>query len=374
MKTCHTKIPITGINVHLLMALLLSSMLILAFPIDGHSITTMSIQFQNTLRLVSLDMPRKEIIETLGVPDIIKSEGMCLQYEYLGLSIFLNRNDQVEQIYLARNFKGTLGNNKQAKGINLSDIEKEFGSRKDIVKLNYQPSPSIQTKATTETENNSDPTGREKGEYPLQYPGNKKLYMFYNRGEVLKYKYVDDEEGIAFWMDHNQQLYATVLYTSRGKNAIVSLPAVKAKPAAPEEKKVKVPEVVRLPIVHFDFDKYNIKKLYIPELDQHIAYLKQHSSSPVTVEGHTDSKGTDEYNQKLSERRANIVRQYLIEKGIASSRIQVVGYGERKPIADNNTEQGRAINRRAEFEVTVEKMMPDSSGKETGPPKTMDNE
>jgi OOP family OmpA-OmpF porin len=83
--------------------------------------------------------------------------------------------------------------------------------------------------------------------------------------------------------------------------------------------------------------------------------LGANPSSPVTVEGHTDSIGSNQYNQKLSERRANAVRQYLIEKGIASSRIQVIGYGEERPIADNKTAEGRAKNRRAEFQVTVEK-------------------
>jgi outer membrane protein OmpA-like peptidoglycan-associated protein len=335
------------------MIAVLCGMLILAFPIKGHSITTMSIQFQDTLRLISLDMPRKEVIETLGTPDIIKSEGMCLQYESMGLSIFINQNDQVEQIYLARDFKGSVGNKQPAKGIMLADIEKEFGASKDTAILNYQPSPIIQTKATAETENKTDPTGREKGEFPLQYPGERKLYMFYHDGKPMKYKYVLDEEGIAFWLDHNMQLYATVLYTARVKNATVYLPAAAKEPAA--EKAKKAMEKIRLPIVHFDFDKYNIKKLYIPDLDQHVAYLSANPSSPVTVEGHTDSIGSDQYNQKLSERRANAVRKYLIDKGIASSRIQVVGYGEQRPIADNKTKEGRAINRRAEFEVTVEK-------------------
>jgi outer membrane protein OmpA-like peptidoglycan-associated protein len=329
----------------------LCGMLILAFPIKGHSITTMSIQFEDTLRLISLDMPRKEVIETLGTPDIIKRDGMCLQYESMGLSVYINQNDQVEQIYLARDFKGSVGNKQPSMGIQLADIEKEFGSHVDVDKLNYQPSPVIQTKATTETENKSDPTGKEKGEFPLQYPGNKKLYMFYNNGKIMKYKYVLDEEGIAFWLDHNMQLYATVLYTSRVKNAVVNLPVAVKEQAAVTKAAVKL----RLPIVHFDFDKYNIKKIYVPDLDQHVAYLSANPSSPVTVEGHTDYIGSDQYNQNLSERRANAVRKYLIEKGIASSRIRVVGYGEKRPIADNKTKEGRAINRRAEFEVTVEK-------------------
>ena len=325
----------------------------LAFSINGHAVTTMSIQFKDTLRLISLDMPRKEVIETLGTPDIIKSDGMCLQYQSMGISIFLNQNDQVEQVYLSGDFQGSVGNKLQPKGILLTDIEKEFGAHTSVEKLNYQPSGIIQTKATTETENKTDTSGKEKGEFPLQYLGEKKLYMFYNAGTVIKYKYVDDEEGIAFWLDHNQQLYATVLYTARVKNAVVNLPDAAKEPVPVKEKAAA--EKFRLPIVHFDFDKYNIKKIYVPQLDEHIAYLTEHSSSPVVVEGHTDSKGTDHYNQKLSERRANAVRQYLVQRGIASVRIRVMGYGEKRPIADNKTDEGRAINRRAEFEVTTEK-------------------
>ena len=72
-------------------AVLCGMLILLLFPINGHSITTMSIQFEDALRLISLDMPRREVIETLGTPDFIKSEGMCLQYEYLGLSVFINK-------------------------------------------------------------------------------------------------------------------------------------------------------------------------------------------------------------------------------------------------------------------------------------------
>ncbi|MFH0994401.1 MAG: OmpA family protein [Pseudomonadota bacterium] len=329
--------------------IILCGILILAFPVTGHSITTMSVQFEESLRLISLDMPHKEIIETLGTPDIVKSDGMCLQYEFLGLSVFLNQNDRVEQIFLSRDFQGTVGNRQQSSGIYLSDIENEFGHHASVDNLNYQPSPIIQNKATTETENKTDPTGKQKEEYPLQYPGNKKLYTFYNAGKVIKYKYVLDEEGIAFWLDHNQKLYATVLYLPLDENARVRASrSEKGKGTAAADKNL-------LAIVHFDFDKQNIKKIYIPVLDQHVAYLKEHASSPVTVKGHTDNMGSDEYNQKLSERRANTVRDYLIQKGIASSRIQVVGYSEHRPIADNKTAEGRAMNRRSELEVTFEK-------------------
>jgi outer membrane protein OmpA-like peptidoglycan-associated protein len=327
----------------------LCGMLVLAFPKTAYSVTAMSVQFEDSLRLISLDMPHKEVIETLGTPDIIKSEGMCLQYEFLGLSVFLNQYDRVEQIYLSRDFQGTVGNKQLAGGIYLSDIENEFGRHESVDNLNYQPSPIIQAKAATETENKTDPTGKQKEEFPLQFPGNKKLYTFYNAGKIIKYKYVLDEEGIAFWLDHNQKLYATALYLSLDENASVRAPRTSmGKDTAATEKNL-------LAMVHFDFDKQNIKKIYIPVLDQQVAYLTECPSLPVSVKGHTDYMGSDEYNQKLSERRANAVRDYLIQKGIASSRIQTVGYSEHCPIADNKTAGGRAMNRRSELEVTLEK-------------------
>jgi len=68
----------------------------------------------------------------------------------------------------------------------------------------------------------------------------------------------------------------------------------------------------------------------------------------ITLAGHTDIVGTEEYNQKLSDRRAKAVADYLIRKGINPSRINVVGYGSKKPVAPNDTEEGRAKNRRVE--------------------------
>jgi OOP family OmpA-OmpF porin len=73
----------------------------------------------------------------------------------------------------------------------------------------------------------------------------------------------------------------------------------------------------------------------------------------VRVEGHTDSYGSDAYNQKLSERRAASVEKYMIKKGVPADKIHSVGHGERKPIADNATKEGRAKNRRVEFHLQI---------------------
>jgi OOP family OmpA-OmpF porin len=75
-----------------------------------------------------------------------------------------------------------------------------------------------------------------------------------------------------------------------------------------------------------------------------------------TVAGYTDSVGSDEYNLKLSQDRANSVKQYIVSRGAPGNRINPVGYGEQNPIADNGTEEGRALNRRVEFQVRTEEV------------------
>ncbi|MFH1831060.1 MAG: OmpA family protein, partial [Pseudomonadota bacterium] len=104
--------------------------------------------------------------------------------------------------------------------------------------------------------------------------------------------------------------------------------------------------------IHFEFDRSVIRPISYPILDD-VANLLQRNPQIrlVRVEGHTDWIGSDAYNQGLSERRANSVRNYLIQKGIEPDRLVAEGYGESRPIADNNTVKGRARNRRTEFTV-----------------------
>jgi len=103
--------------------------------------------------------------------------------------------------------------------------------------------------------------------------------------------------------------------------------------------------------VFFDFDKSNLKKESIPELKRAVRLMQQYPKMVVEVAGHTDSVGNDQYNQRLSEARANAVRTYLIQQGIEPSRVIAKGYGRTKPVASNATEEGRARNRRVEFHV-----------------------
>jgi len=103
--------------------------------------------------------------------------------------------------------------------------------------------------------------------------------------------------------------------------------------------------------VHFDFDKAVIRADDRPVLDEAIATLKQEGGVAVIAEGHTDSVGTEAYNLGLSKRRAAAVRDYLVAGGIAADRIQSEGFGESKPVASNDTADGRAQNRRVELRV-----------------------
>jgi outer membrane protein OmpA-like peptidoglycan-associated protein len=128
-------------------------------------------------------------------------------------------------------------------------------------------------------------------------------------------------------------------------------PPSAAAPAPRESKKI----VLRG--INFDFDKSNIKREFVPVLDEAAQILKDNPSVKVTIEGHTDSKGTDAYNQKLSERRANAVKHYLESKGVTANRLDAVGKGESQPVAPNtkpngkDNPEGRAMNRRAELKV-----------------------
>ena len=79
--------------------------------------------------------------------------------------------------------------------------------------------------------------------------------------------------------------------------------------------------------------------------------MKENPDIKIEVRGHTDSTGEEEYNQKLSERRADSVIEYMIKNGISPERLNSVGFGEKKPVASNDTEEGMQLNRRVEFEI-----------------------
>lgn len=104
--------------------------------------------------------------------------------------------------------------------------------------------------------------------------------------------------------------------------------------------------------LYFDFDKASFKTESYPELNKLESMMVQNSGMVVEIAGHTDAVGTKEYNQQLSLRRAQAVKDYLTKKGVDSRRIKPVGYGKSKPLASNDDEEGgRELNRRVEFKV-----------------------
>ena len=114
---------------------------------------------------------------------------------------------------------------------------------------------------------------------------------------------------------------------------------------------IEIGQVVRLNNVFFDFDKADLRSESYFELDRVVTLLKDNPGIEIEMSAHTDSKGSDDYNLKLSDNRAGSVREYIVSKGINASRIISQGYGETKPVAPNDTEENRQMNRRVEFKI-----------------------
>lgn len=103
--------------------------------------------------------------------------------------------------------------------------------------------------------------------------------------------------------------------------------------------------------VTFDFGKSDLKSQFYPALNNIASTLKQYDQTIVEVTGHTDSIGSDAVNQRLSEQRAASVGNYLIGQGLMRERFEIVGMGKRYPVASNDTDAGRALNRRVEIRL-----------------------
>jgi len=116
------------------------------------------------------------------------------------------------------------------------------------------------------------------------------------------------------------------------------------KPAAP---------IDRLTVhVNFDTNKSQVRKADLAELRKAAAFVRKYPGCKISVDGYTDSRGTEKYNQALSERRAAAVRAYLVENGATESdKITSKGFGESNPVGDNATEKGRSENRRVEIVI-----------------------
>ncbi len=131
-------------------------------------------------------------------------------------------------------------------------------------------------------------------------------------------------------------------------------PVAVAPKAAPAPAPVAPPAATKVTYAadaFFDFDKSVIKPAGKEKLDDLIGKIKGINLEVIIAVGHTDSVGSDSYNQKLSVRRSEAVKAYLVSKGIEKNRVYTEGKGEKQPVADNKTAEGRAKNRRVEIEV-----------------------
>jgi outer membrane protein OmpA-like peptidoglycan-associated protein len=103
--------------------------------------------------------------------------------------------------------------------------------------------------------------------------------------------------------------------------------------------------------IFFDTDRYELKTVSYSELDKLVSFLKQNPALRIEIGGHTDDEGPGDYNLELSLKRAQAVYDYLLDKGIDANRISFRGYGENNPVSANDTEEGRAQNRRTEITI-----------------------
>jgi OOP family OmpA-OmpF porin len=143
------------------------------------------------------------------------------------------------------------------------------------------------------------------------------------------------------WRDSNW----TPATAAPGCGAAVAAPAAAVAPVAAASK------VTYAADAFFDFDKAVVKPAGKAKLDDLVSKIKGINLEVIIAVGHTDSVGSDAYNQKLSVRRAEAVKAYLVSKGIEKNRVYTEGKGEKQPVASNKTAEGRAKNRRVEIEV-----------------------
>jgi len=103
--------------------------------------------------------------------------------------------------------------------------------------------------------------------------------------------------------------------------------------------------------VHFDVNKATLRADSFKELDELVSYLRNKEQVRIEIGGHTDNAGKEDSNLKLSEQRATTIRNYLLKKGITGGRVEAKGYGASQPVADNDTPEGRQLNRRTEVRI-----------------------
>ncbi len=130
-----------------------------------------------------------------------------------------------------------------------------------------------------------------------------------------------------------------------------TIPGVSEVKVEKEEGNQKIETQIK---VLFDFDDASIKPSEYSKLDKLADVLSKYPENIVVIEGHTDNVGEEDYNQQLSEQRAQSIENYLRNKNLSISNLSSIGYGETKPIVPNDTEDGRALNRRVVIKITID--------------------
>ena len=148
------------------------------------------------------------------------------------------------------------------------------------------------------------------------------------------------KDGYLFYSDNFK-------FTELKRDSTGLKPFLKDVPLQP----IEIGKKVILRNIFFDFDKYILKPESNAELQKLVQFLTQNSKLKIEIGGHTDKKGTAEYNNQLSTNRAKAVYDYLVEHSIDKKRLSFAGYGFSQPIATNETKEGRALNRRTEFKI-----------------------
>lgn len=134
-----------------------------------------------------------------------------------------------------------------------------------------------------------------------------------------------------------------------GTLTAVSFEEKKESVAAAQEKTTEAPEGIRFKTVYFDYDSSSLTAVARRTLEEHAAWLKSNPRLKVTIEGHCDERGSDEYNFALGESRALAIRNYLTGLGVAADQLGTISFGEERPAVAGHTEMAWAQNRRSEF-------------------------
>ena len=190
-----------------------------------------------------------------------------------------------------------------------------------------------------------------KNEFNIPYPNTRILI----KGSTKNYTFISDVQGngiidlkkgeefiVSCFVNGEEFKFDEVIYIEKNKNII----------SANIDLQFDLYEsIFEIKNLNFKTAKYNIEEKYFQELDNLKSLLVNENEIKIEIAGHTDNNGSELANQLLSENRAKSVKSYLVKNGIDKLRINCVGYGEKQPIADNNSKQGREKNRRIEIRI-----------------------